>query len=191
MKLHPILLLITLCTARALAEPAPAAPNSALPAMTSRQLLINVAEEAVPVANKAGKVNLLKVTLKKMNSCNGKVSIKVCFIGKDLAVQKSVVHSAETQEGEAVGGAGNTYEFKSPPFNFTPSMPAGPAKGSAKAKPEVPAKGHKPQGWIVQVFQGKQLVDTMESGQGYEPLIDAYEKEVAAAKSKTKAATPK
>ena len=179
MKLNPVLVLLTLLAVPAWAEPSPARPTSPPSSLRNNQLVLRVEQEAVAAvkgADRADRVNALRINVQKSGQCDGKLTIKAYFVAKDVATNDPVIHSVVVQEGEAVAGTGNTYVLKSKPFHVTPAKPA---TATTKA---IPATGGVPIGWLVQISQNGQLITTRTSSQGYEGLAKAYEADTAAAK---------
>ncbi|MCS6245486.1 MAG: hypothetical protein H2172_16765 [Opitutus sp.] len=167
------LLLLLLCGLPAVAEPKRSESRPDLPPINTLQLSLSVVQSGVPLRG-TNRMNSLAVTLKKIGDCDGKVTIKACFFGQSVANGKITLNTALTREGEAVSGAGNTYNFKSEEFIYAPEkrVPSTTAKGRDKV---VSAKGVLPHGSLVQIFVGGKLIATNASSQGYEAVISESE----------------
>ena len=74
MKLTSYLIYLSLITVCAVAI-----AKTDLPPMTNAQLSLNVTQEGVPVPSGGDKMNLVRVTLKKIGPCDGKVKINAYF----------------------------------------------------------------------------------------------------------------
>ena len=126
--------------------------------MEASQLVMTVQQSGVPqLAPKPGalsesKVRNLAINLRRIAECNGHVTLKVSFVGLDVATKKRVVGDETSKDAEAVPGKGNEYSVNSAPFvHVFPSF-------DKKTKKPVPASGAKPAGWVVRVFQGDKLL---------------------------------
>ena len=174
----PSFLLFTLLSLSALAESTPSHARADRPAINSRQLSLTVVQSGVP-AKGTHRMNSLAVTLRKMGDCDGRVTIKAYFFGRDVTSGEISLNGAKTREGEAVAGVGNTYVFESDEFVYAPekTIPKTTAKGRDKV---VPAKGVLPHGSLVQVFIKDELIATHATSQGFESVVKAAE--AAAAK---------
>lgn len=142
------------------AEPPAFAPLP--PPMTASQLVMTVMQSGVPqVATKGDpsvtKIRAITVNIHRVGNCDGHVTLKIAFVGQDVATNKKVVNSQTEKAAEAVPGKGSEYTETSAPFvYFPPSV-------DPKTKKPIPASGTKPLGWVVRVFQGDKLLSSQSS----------------------------
>lgn len=130
--------------------------------ITANQLSISVEQSAVPqIAVKgsasATKVRAVTIKMHRIGHGDGKVTLKIAFVGTDVTTNKKVVVSQTKQEAEVVSGKESVFTETSAPFVYNlPSV-------DPKTKKPIPASGTKPFGWIVRVFQGDRLLKSMSS----------------------------
>lgn len=150
-----VLFLSPVCTALMGAEPPAFTPLP--PPMTASQLVMTVTQSGVPKVAAKGdtavtKIRAVGINLRRLGNCDGHVTLKIAFVGQDVATNKKVVNAQTEKAAEAVPGKGNEYTETSAPFvYFPPSV-------DPKTKKPIPASGTKPLGWVVRVFQGDKLL---------------------------------
>jgi hypothetical protein len=185
MKLRSYFLLVVISlTTRA--EPVSSEPHATLHAINSEQLGLSVVQSAVPLKG-TNRMNSLAVTLKKIGACDGRVTMRVCFFGRNVSSGKISLNKAHAREGEAVPGAGTTYVFQSDEFAYVPEKTSSKAISNGKNR-VVPAKGILPHGSLVQIFAGDRLIATHASSHGFEAVVNADEKAVMKKATKAKRA---
>ncbi len=186
MKLSPYFLLVALISLTARAEPVSSELQSTLHSINSGQLGLTVVQSAVSRKG-TNRMNSLAVTLKKIGDCDGRVTMRVCFFGRNVSSGKISLNKAQAREGEAVPGAGTTYVFQSDEFAYVPGKTSSKTTSNGKNR-VVPAKGVLPHGSLVQVFAGDRLIATHASSQGFEAVVKADEKAVVKKATKAKRA---
>ena len=139
--------------------------------ITASQLSMTVQMDGVPqnqpkaADHSTTKVRSLTINVLRIGRCNGHLSLKVGFVGWDVAEKHKVLNVATDKDAEAIPGTGNVYTFTSDPFVFVP------AHLDPKTKKPIPASGTKPLGWVVRVFQGDKLVTAQSSNADLIPWI--------------------
>lgn len=149
-------------TGTALLKAEPPAFTPPPPPMAASQLSMTVTQSGVPYVAPKGdtavtKVRAVAVNLRRVGNCDGKVTLKIAFVGQDVVTNKKIVISQTEKPAEAVPGKGNDYSETSAPFVYYPPSV------DPKTKKPIPASGSKPLGWVVRVFQGDKLLASASS----------------------------
>jgi hypothetical protein len=137
--------------------------------MTANQLAINVEQAGVPGDKNDSKgdgknkqkpetkTRSLTINVRRIGNCDGNITLKVAFIGYDVAANKRVINQETEVKAEATPGKGNSYTETSAPFTY---IPPGIDK---KTKKVTPDSGTKPSGWVVRVYQQGRFVTAAAS----------------------------
>jgi hypothetical protein len=108
--------------------------------MTSSQLVITVEQSGVPQAAVKGspkviKVRALTIKMRSVGRSDGKVTLKIAFVGTDVTTNKKFVNSQTEKEAEALPGKDTEYTVTSAPFVYIP-----PSE-DLKTKKQIPDSG--------------------------------------------------
>ena len=130
--------------------------------MTASQLAMTVEQSGVPqvAANgstKVIKVRALTIKMRSVGHCDGKVTLKIAFVGTDVTTNQKVANRQTEKKAEVLPGKDTEYTETSAPFVYIPPSV------DLKTKKRIPDSGIKPFGWVVRVFQDGKLVKTMSS----------------------------
>ncbi|MBW8782912.1 MAG: hypothetical protein JF599_13645 [Verrucomicrobia bacterium] len=139
--------------------------------MTSSQIAMTVEQSGVPqIAVKGStsvtKVRAMTIKMHRIGSCDGKITLKIAFIGTDASTDKKIVNKQTEKETEIFPGKDTEYTETSAPFVYNPPSV------NPKNKQTASASGSKPSGWVVRVFQGGRLVKAMSSNSDLVDWID-------------------
>ncbi|MBW8780513.1 MAG: hypothetical protein JF599_01295 [Verrucomicrobia bacterium] len=117
-------------------------------------------------ATSVSKVRALTIKIHRLGQCDGKVTLKVAFVGTDVATKQKVINRQTEKAAEALPDKDTEYSETSAPFVYNPPSV------DPKTKKPIPASGTKPFGWVVRVFQGGKLVTAMGSNADLADWID-------------------
>ena len=130
--------------------------------MASSQLVMTVEQSGVPqVAVKGSpkviKVRALTIKLRSVGRSDGKVTLKIAFVGTDVTTDKKTINRQIEKKAEALPGKDTEYTVTSAPFVYVPPSV------DLKTKKRIPESGTKPFGWVVRVYQGGKLLKATSS----------------------------
>jgi len=140
-----------------LAQAEPAVTPLFDPPMAATQLSMTVQQGSEPQSSPNTKIRSLSINLRRIGRCDGRVTLKTCFVGIDVTTKKKVINSEAVKEAEAIPGSGNDYTETSSAFVYIPPSV------DPKTKKPIPPSGTKPSGWVVRVYQGGKLLKAVAS----------------------------
>lgn len=140
--------------------------------MASSQLAMTVEQSGVPQvavngSDKVIKLRALTIKIRKVGRGDGKITLKIAFVGTDVTTNKKVINKQTEKKAEALPGKDMEYTVTSAPFVYNPPSI------DPKTKKHIPANGTKPFGWVVRAYQGGKLLKATSTNPDLVDWIDS------------------
>ena len=141
--------------------------------ITASQLSMTVEQSGVPQVTAKGSTKIVKVRavtikMRSVGRSDGKVTLKIAFIGTDVTTNQKVVNRQTEKKTEALPGKDTEHTVTSSPFVYIP------ASVDPKTKKQIPESGTKPFGWVVRVYQGGKLLKATSTNPDLIDWIDKH-----------------